>query len=114
MKNIKISKNGDIVFDSLGKLQWVEDIELIIQSLNLRLKTQLGELFYNEEYGHPVFKGKVNEESLTIFLKETLFQDERVFNVELVEFYREGVSSAYATILIQLNNGEETTIKFQF
>lgn len=115
MKSLKLSRKfnsrkRDISFDSLGKLQWVEDNSLIIQSLNLRLETELGELFYNNQYGHPKFQGKINEESLTIFIKDTLFQDDRVFNVELIEYYRDGLDEAYATILIELNNGEEVTL----
>ena len=85
MRSLKID-NGDIVFDSLGKAIFVTDIELIKQSLNLRLNTAKTELFYEDEYGHPILKGKQTEESILNYLKDTLMQDERVREIEIITF----------------------------
>ena len=86
MKSLKIDENGDIVFNSIGRLVFVEDEELTVQSLNLRFKTQLEELFYNETYGRPPFKGKYNEENILAYVRDTLMQDERVFDVEIASY----------------------------
>lgn len=105
MRNIKINENGDIVFDVLGKMKFVTDNDLIIQSLNLRIKTPRGSLFYDDIYGHPQLKGKITKESITVFLQDTLSGDERVYDVEVIDFKRQG-ANLYVDAMIYLNSGE--------
>jgi hypothetical protein len=85
MKSLKI-ENGDIVFNSIGRLDFVEENEFIIQSLNLRFKTLKEELFYNEEYGRPIFTGKYTQENILAFVQDALMDDERIASIEVTDF----------------------------
>jgi hypothetical protein len=106
MKSLKLDENGDISFNSFGRLNFVSDTDLLIQSLQLRLKTIKGELFYNEEYGLEKFKGKINEEILLDILNDVLLQDEKVSSVELTSYNITEVGKISADILITLNTDE--------
>ena len=113
MKTLKIDENGDISFDSLGKLNFAKDKELLIQSLNLRIKTEKGELFYNDTYGHPIFKGKLTEDNLLSFLNNTLLDDNRVSKVQILSFKLEK-SAIKAEINITLNTNETLNLNLKF
>jgi hypothetical protein len=103
---LKIDNNGDISFNSLGKLNFVSDKDLLAQSLNLRIRTEKGELIYNDDYGHPIFKGKINKENLLVFLNNTFIGfDKRVFKIEVISINNID-NSIYAEINIILDTNE--------
>lgn len=105
MRTLKIDDNGDILFDNLGKVKLISSLDLVAQSLNLRIKTEKGELIYNDEWGRPIFKGKINKENLLIFLNETLLDDVRVSKIEIINFNIIN-NSIFAGIKITLNTNE--------
>lgn len=107
MRTLKLV-NGDLSFDVLGRLRMITDNEMIIQSLENRLKTYMGELFYNDGYGMPKIKGKITEESLLIFVKEALLDDTRVFDISIDNFEITSSGQVNAKILIQLEDETAT------
>lgn len=105
MKSLKLD-NGDFVFDSLGKLKLVSDKDMLCQSINLRIQTEIGELFYNDGYGRPKIKGKLTKDALQIFLNQTLLKDTRINDVKVQNFTSTVKGKIDASILILLNNNE--------
>lgn len=85
MRSLKLV-NGDLSWDSTGKIAWVRDEKLLIQSINLRLSTLKENLFYDDSYGHPIFKGKLSRESLESYFKDSLLDDERIEDLEIIHF----------------------------
>jgi hypothetical protein len=112
LSSIKLDNNGDIVLDSLGKIILIEDMDALAQSLNLRLKTQKGELFYNEDYGHPKFIGKQNEKTILDYLKDALMDDERIIDVEIASLSKDSFGRYKVDAEIKLNNYEVLDLDF--
>jgi hypothetical protein len=110
MKTLKIV-NGDLVLDSLGRLDFVSDRDLLIQSLDLRLKTVKGELFYNNEYGRQHFKGKYSKEAVLSLLQDCLLDDERVLNVQIIEF---DIKGSQLDIAVSINLKTDETLDVNF
>lgn len=86
-------KDGDIFFDNFGNLETIYDHEEIIQSVQMRLNTLKGSLFYNENYGLPGdyerLKTKFN--TLTIlqaYVEECILQDKRIKSVVSIDFIK--------------------------
>lgn len=81
-------KDGDISFDSLGKLFWIEDEISIAQSVNIRLQTVLGELFYNIDFGldKEYIKNTIrNIEALTPAIQRALIDNEKIIDARIVD-----------------------------
>lgn len=106
MISLKLDESGDISFDSLGKLEVISDEDALRQSFFLRLQTLKGELFYNDEYGHPKLKGKQNESSISDYLKDALLDDERISDVVIISFVITSFGKYKVDAEIYLNNGE--------
>jgi hypothetical protein len=83
MFKIKMAKDGDIVFNSIGRLQFTEDIS---QDINLRFRTEKGELFYNEDFGRPILKGKITRESINDFIASTISDMENIADFEIISY----------------------------
>lgn len=112
MSSIKLDENGDIIFNSLGKIELLYDRDALVQSFLLKLKTKKGELFYNEDYGYPILKGKQDENSILDYLKDTLLDDERINDIEIVSFIKTDFGKYKVDIEIQLENGEILDFNF--
>lgn len=115
---IRLSEDGDILFNKVGRLEWIiDDNEKLLQSIRLRLDTLKGELYYEDEYGHPLLKGKVNKESLNEYFEDTLLGDERIIAVDVIEFKdisTEKAKGIYQVSLeIFLNDGETIEIDIE-
>jgi hypothetical protein len=81
-------KNGDISFDSLGKLNWYEEELSIAQTINIRLMTMYGDLFYSEEFGlnKDYVKNTIrNVETLTPEIQRALIDNEKIIDAELLD-----------------------------
>lgn len=80
--------NGDISFDGLGRLQWAVNGESIAQTVNIRLKTKFGELFYDEGFGLNIQAIKntlKNTKLLESEIRYALVDDEKISDVELID-----------------------------
>jgi hypothetical protein len=106
MRSLKLDESGDIIFSSLGKLSMVTDMELLIQSFQLKFKTKKGELFYNDEYGFEKIKGKITKEILLDALNDTFLQDERILEIEIINFNIINTGEISTDIFIKLNTNE--------
>jgi hypothetical protein len=112
---LRLSEDGDIMFNQVGRLEWIiDESEKVVQSIYLRLKTLKGELYYEDEYGHPALKGKINKESAEIYFKDTLLDDENIESLSVINFYEvkdDNIKGAYsADIEIYLTNGDSIDI----
>lgn len=84
-RTFKLDSKGDIIFDNIGRISWIDDEERIVQSINLRLKTYKEELFYNEDYGFEKIKGKISLDELRSRITDTILQDEEIDDVDILE-----------------------------
>lgn len=109
MRTLKLV-DGDLVFDSLGRLHTITEKEMLIQSLENRLQTYLGDLFYSDVYGIAKFKGKINEDSLLILIKEALMSDDRISDVSLDSFQIINNGVANVNIWIELIDSDSPTL----
>lgn len=105
--------NGDISFNELGKIELVddEDNSLIIQSINLKLKTLKEDLFYNENYGYPLLKGKITQDIMEDFLNETIAKDDERIALITIIYFNERTGKLNrgiydTTFNVELANGE--------
>lgn len=112
MRSLKLDDNGDIIFDSLGKIDMVKDLDLLAQSFQLKFKTNLGELYYNEDYGWSKLKGKITEDTLLDALNNTFLQDEKVNEIQIADFTYTSVGQISANILFILNTDEIINLNF--
>lgn len=93
MLSFKLNKDGDFTFDSGKRLETVTGDELIMQTVYLEMKTNLGEWFLNPDKGFDQFEvlgQKFDEERITDAVYAALYNLERVDTVEAVELVREG------------------------
>lgn len=112
MKSLKIDDSGDIVFNSLGKLDFVSDLDMLKQSINLRIQTEKNELFYNESYGRPKLKGKLTKDNILSFLNYTLLDEPRILSIELLSYTLSTGGRIDASVLIRLNTNEILDFNF--
>lgn len=108
-------KNGDLFFDSLGKLKLITREEKIIQSVRLIIQTVKGELFYNDEYGLDLYSiRKLDKEVLEALLKDAIVDDEVIIDLRLINFTideeRPGVINT--EMELYLMDGEIITVQF--
>ena len=113
MKNLKI-ENGDIVFNNLGKLIFIEDKEQKLQSILMRLKTIKGDLFYNIDYGRERLDNlKITNSSISkikSILADCLYQDDDINNFNLINITRKE-RNIYIDLEIILKDGTILSIK---
>jgi hypothetical protein len=84
---IRLTSDGDLSFNQVGRLNWiVDENEKKLQSINLRLKTLKEDLFYEDEYGHPILKGKVDKLTLNDYFKDTLLDDTDIEGIEIINY----------------------------
>jgi hypothetical protein len=84
---IRLTEDGDLSFNQVGRLNWiVDENEKKVQSISLRLKTLKEELFYEEGYGHPTIKGKVDKLTLNDYFKDALLDDTDIESIEIINF----------------------------
>lgn len=88
MRSLKLT-DGDLSFDNLGKMAWVENMDRKTQSIKKRLNTVNGNLFYNDAYGLKKIKGKVTKEILESYLYECLIEDFEVSSIEILDFKKD-------------------------
>lgn len=86
-KSLKF-ENGDLVFSNLGKLEWVEDIDSIRQTIFFKLNIIKGELLYNDEYGI-VDISKIKNLSkyyndISNNIKDALIDNEKIIDVNIL------------------------------
>lgn len=91
--SFKLNTDGDFVFDSRKRLETVTGDELIMQTIYLEMKTNLGEWFLNPDKGFDQFEvlgQKFDEERITDAVYAALYNLDRVDTVEAVELVQEG------------------------
>lgn len=87
MKTLKLV-DGDLCFEN-GTLQMVEGDEEIAQSVELTLKTRLGEFTLDEHFGldrSNIVGKSFDQEEAQYDIINAVTQDERIASVESVEF----------------------------
>lgn len=107
MRSLKIV-NGDLSFDNVGKLEWVDDDDnsLILQSINLKLNTDVEDLFYSETgYGRATLQGKITQDTLEDYLNDAIV-DDKIANVTVNSFEVLKNGKCNLKISIELTSGE--------
>lgn len=107
MKSLKIV-NGDLSFDNVGKMEWVDDDDnsLILQSINLKLNTDVEDLFYSESgYGRNELKGKITQDTLEDYLNDAIV-DDKIASVMVNSFEVLPSGKCNINISIELVTGE--------
>lgn len=114
MKSIKFI-NGDLSFNYLGKLEFVEDDEQLIQTIGLLFKTEKGDIFYNDEYGVEKIRGKITEESVTEYISKGLENESRIadFNIISFEKKRDGVANIHIEFIKADNETLELDVEME-
>lgn len=85
MKGFKLNSQGDVVISN-NKIELVEDLELIIQTINQVLNTNLGEWFNDESEGidyHVILTKNPNYDLIEDTINTSISQVAETFNVEL-------------------------------
>ncbi|MEV9641774.1 hypothetical protein ABZ756_13820 [Mammaliicoccus sciuri] len=108
MKALKI-EDGDIVIDQLGNFVVIEEEEEEGQSLERALTTNKEEWFLNILHGlaySVIFAKPFDEQRSRLAIIETIHQDERVDQVEKVEFFQERPKrKAEVLVRVRMNSG---------
>lgn len=107
MASLKINNNGDIEFDTSGRVVFIVGVEKIIQRINSKIKTTKGELFYFDEFGIEKPRGKIDREDFEALLRDAILPDEDVIDIEVVSFNKTGFSNYSAHIYLYLDDEEE-------
>lgn len=97
-------RNGDIDFDNLGKLYFITNEESVAQSINIRLMTELGDLFYDELFGLEkrwVKNTLPNVMTLESEIRKALIDDEKIIDAQLIDviMYNNDVRDAKGNFL---------------
>lgn len=80
--DIMLNENMEVCLSANGELQLISNTDTVFQDIKLRLLTQAGTLFYNEDYGSnfPNFlmDDDTNENALISEVIRTVEQDPRI------------------------------------
>ena len=107
-KTLALNAQGDIFFDNLGKLAFIDFETKIIQTIRMKLSTLRGELFYDENYGIKLFnKVKINKEYLEAAIRDAIVDGKDIIDVRMMSYKRNDANhNAYdVTLEIYLFNG---------
>ncbi|MCY7919566.1 DUF2634 domain-containing protein [Bacillus vallismortis] len=110
MKTLKY-KNGDICFEN-NELQLVEGDAEIAQSIEITLKTRLGEFELDEHVGierENLLGKNLDDEEAIYDIISAISQDERIESVENVEFLT-GKTKRSRSINIKMNKADDDTV----
>lgn len=97
-------RKGDITFDNHGKLKWFTSENSIAQTVNLRLGTMLGDLFYDESYGFKKENVKNTVKNIKTMAPEirlALIDEEKIVDADLVDviIYNSNVTDSEGNFL---------------
>lgn len=111
--------NGDIAFDNLGRIKFVEGNSHIIQSIVNRLNTYKEELFYDFDYGiEPLDRLKVSQDNinyLQTIVERALLGDERILSVKIINVRKHtglNLGKFDLTLLLTLQDGLELSLDY--
>lgn len=85
MKAFKVDKNGDLIIEN-GDFVVIDGRDELVQSIDRILTTNIGEWFLSMGFGldYQAIQGKgKNKESVKLAIKEAIYQDERVAEVDI-------------------------------
>lgn len=107
-KTLALNEQGDIFFDNLGKLAFIDFETKIIQTIKMKLSTLRGELFYDDKYGIKLFnKVKINKEYLEAAIRDAIVDGKDIIDARMITYKRNATNyNAYdVTLEIYLFNG---------
>lgn len=107
-KTLALNEQGDIFFDNLGKLAFIDFETKIIQTIKMKLSTLRGELFYDDKYGIKLFnKVKINKEYLEAAIRDAIVDGRDIIDARMITYKRNATNyNAYdVTLEIYLFNG---------
>lgn len=107
-KTLALNDQGDIFFDNLGKLAFIDFETKIIQTIKMKLSTLRGELFYDDKYGIKLFnKVKINKEYLEAAIRDAIVDGKDIIDARMITYKRNATNyNAYdVTLEIYLFNG---------
>lgn len=107
-KTLALNDQGDIFFDNLGKLAFIDFETKIIQTIKMKLSTLRGELFYDDKYGIKLFnKVKINKEYLEAAIRDAIVDGKDIIDARMTSYKRNATNyNAYdVTLEIYLFNG---------
>jgi len=115
MKTFKLDRNGDVVIKN-NKIEYVENLELVAQTVKQVLNTNLGEWFYNENEGvdYKVLLAKnpnydLIQDTINTAVQQTA--DSLGVELETDNFTFEVIGRQLnATFTLTINNGDSTSI----
>lgn len=88
--------DGDISFGNLGKLEWIEDIDSLKQTIYIKLNTLKNELFYNENFGIEDLTTLKNLPNYYDFIgysiQEALIDYEKIVDVNIINIINTSTS----------------------
>jgi phage baseplate assembly protein W len=118
-QDIWLDNNGLIRNDQNGDLQTVVGVPNLKQAVTHRMRTEIGELVYHQDYGDPLlaYVGKVNSSVLAILanqkLSASLLDDPRIAAVQNIVSTSQGdVLIVTAKLLVNLFNAS-TNLSFE-
>lgn len=115
-KTLKLTPDGDISIDSLGRFVFIEDEESIIQTINIRLNTVKGELFYNLEYGVEKMVGfKAKDKYIELMqqnIENALVDGEKIISVFVNDIKRVKNGEYLIDLQITAENNEEIELAY--
>lgn len=111
-KTLFLDVNGDIQFDNLGKLVFVDFEKRIIQTIRMKLLTIKGELFYDETYGIKIFnKIKINKEYLEAAIRDAIVDGKEIVDVKMLDYKKNEANPNAYDIQLQIYLYNGTTLR---
>ncbi|UVW20623.1 DUF2634 domain-containing protein [Bacillus subtilis] len=113
MKTLKL-KDGDLCFEN-GELQMVEGDAELAQSVEMILRTSLGEFELDEHVGldrSNILRKQFDQEEAQYDIINAISQEERIASVESVNFLMDKESRSLA-VHVKMTKEDEETIEIE-